>query len=94
MKRFVLMSGVEESDYDELLDRVDLLDDLELIRLNQYRNALAIRQLPGLTEEIWEHYVLHELDGLKEVILFKTALIKLKAVIKELISNARKIKRH
>lgn len=86
------MSGVEESDYDELRDRVEVLDDLELVYHSQYKDVIRIRTLPGMTEEVWNHYDLHQLDGMKEQLLFRNALAKLKLSIKEIISNVRKQK--
>lgn len=80
MRRFVLMSGIAADEYDELKEN----EDLELVYLGVYKEVIRIRTLPGLTERVWDHYDLHQLEGLKEIDLFRVAL-------RNLYSNIRKL---
>ena len=92
MKRFVLMSGIAEADYNGLLDRVDLVDDLATVFSGEYKEAVRIRTLPGLTEATWDYYEMAGLEGLKEIKLWEGVMIRLHKAIKGIISYANRYK--
>lgn len=93
------MSGVTDKQLDRQSKRMELGDDefvtqieaiIEDLMIHELRDVVEIRQL--LPEDQWDRYELLEIVDLREQLLFKEALKRLRTAYRKVLDHGRKKK--
>ena len=101
LERFLRMSGVTDKQLDRQTRRMELGNEefiaaieemIDDITVHELRDVVEIRQL--LPEEQWDRYELLEIIDLREQLLLKEALKRLRVAYRKVLHHGRKKKRN
>lgn len=96
LERFLLMSGVTEKQLDRQRKRLGLADEEFLskieamtldVEVHELRDVIEIRQL--IPEEQWDTYERMEIQDLREQLLLKESLKRLRNKFREILQYGR-----
>ncbi len=101
LKKFLLMSGVTEKQLHRQNKRLEHADDELLakieemildIRVHELRDVAEIWSL--IPEAQWEQYILMEVEDLREQLLLKDSLKRLRNKYREILNYGRPKRKH